>query len=110
MCSREGLLDLESEEYVVSLSLMWAGLSFSSLLFPRRGETLAAQPGAHLCPASRRALKILMTWFSHPHPPDSDFLHLWRGVAWASEFFKAPQGIPVSGCVRTTALGAASHT
>ena len=32
MCSREGLLNLENEKYVVSLSLIWAELSFSSLL------------------------------------------------------------------------------
>ena len=32
MCSWEGLLDLENEKYVVSLSLTWAGLSFSLLL------------------------------------------------------------------------------
>ena len=33
MCSQGGLLDLKNEKYVVSLSLIWAGLS-SSLLLP----------------------------------------------------------------------------
>ena len=32
MCSWEGLLDLKNEKYVVSLTLIWAGLSFSSLM------------------------------------------------------------------------------
>ena len=52
MCSREGLLDFENEEYVVSLSSIWAGLSSSLLLPPDKGQTLAAQPGARLSPAS----------------------------------------------------------
>ena len=59
MCSWEGLLDLENEDYVVSLSLIWAGLNFSSLLLLSlswsicpQGTTPAAQPGAHPSPAS----------------------------------------------------------
>ena len=57
-CSREGLLDLENEEHVVSLSFIWAELSSSLLLAihlgvpVHRGQTPAAQPGAHLSPAS----------------------------------------------------------
>ena len=39
MCSQGDLLDLKNEEYVVSLSLSWAELSSSSLLFPYRGQT-----------------------------------------------------------------------
>ena len=32
MCSREGLLDLKNEKYVVSLSFIWAGLSSRSCI------------------------------------------------------------------------------
>ena len=40
MCIQGGLLDFENEEYVVSLSLIWAGLSFS--LVPAILESLSA--------------------------------------------------------------------
>ena len=30
LCSQQGLLDFEEEKHEVSLSLIWAGLSFSS--------------------------------------------------------------------------------
>ena len=57
MCSQEGLLDFENEEYVVFLSLIWAGPSSSlapAILeyLSTVGKTRAAQPGAHLSPAS----------------------------------------------------------
>ena len=52
MCIQGDLLDLKNEEYVVSLSLSWAELSSSSLLFPYRGQTPAAQHRAHPSPAS----------------------------------------------------------
>ena len=53
VCSREGLLRVRS---VWSLSLFWAGLSSSGAccfgVSVRKGQTPAAQPGAHLPPAS----------------------------------------------------------
>ena len=60
MCSWEGLLDLENEKYLVSLSLIWAGPSLFSRsccylhlgVSAHRGQTPAAQPGARLSPAS----------------------------------------------------------
>ena len=68
MCS---VLDLGNEEYVVSLSLICAGLS-SSLLLPLSylgasahwGQIPAAQPGAHLSPAS--ALLGVRGWSCSP--------------------------------------------
>ena len=63
MCSWEGLLDLESEEYVVSF--IWPWLRLSSLLHCvhlgvsiHRGQTPAAQPGAHLSLVSVVDLKV----------------------------------------------------
>ena len=54
--SREGLLDLKSEEHVVFSLLSGQARVFSSLLLfwsICRGETRVAQPGAHLPPASQ---------------------------------------------------------
>ena len=55
MCSREGLLDLENEEYVVFYLLSGqdsAPPPFHLALSVHRGQIPAAQPGAHLSPAS----------------------------------------------------------
>ena len=57
MCSREGLLDLENEKYVVSY-LGRAQLLSCACYFGvsvHRGQTPAVQPGAHLSPASEPA-------------------------------------------------------
>ena len=57
MCNQEGLFDFENEKYMVSLSsgttllsLLLSSLSWS--ISVHSGQSLAAQPGAHLSPAS----------------------------------------------------------
>ena len=59
MCSWEGLLVVENDEYVV-FHLCRAQLFSHSCyfgVFVHRGWTPAAQPGAHLCPASDTTAK-----------------------------------------------------
>ena len=53
MYSREGILDLKNEKYVVSyLGRAQLLLLFILELSAHREQTPAAQPGAHLSPAS----------------------------------------------------------
>ena len=59
MCSQEGLFDLENEKYVVSLSLIWAGLSSSLALVPPTGDKLQLGAGS---PGARGPSISCLTW------------------------------------------------
>ena len=82
ICTWKGLLDLENKAYVVSLSFIWAGLSFSSLQLLSSSWSICPEGTSSSCSVSGPSISCLrvtewmrewtrfkprQVWFLGPH-------------------------------------------